>query len=186
MAGRDRMTIEEVVREVLREEHGDVIRESVRAVARMGQSRSAAARGLVRGKAGSRAYRSLERRLKEPRPRRAGRAAGRQFPQASVRVSLLLTPSGGLWSIQPRSRCTIECVLSARSAFRRGIETSLYGGSGMRHPAWQGVLSRRAHDQGDAPWPPSSTSTCDGACSVCGDLDRRPGDRVRRCGSRVR
>ena|SRR6476620_6561024 len=28
------MTIEEVVREVLREEHGDVIRESVRAVAR--------------------------------------------------------------------------------------------------------------------------------------------------------
>ena len=33
MAGRDRMTIEEVVRQVLREEHGDVIRESVRVVA---------------------------------------------------------------------------------------------------------------------------------------------------------
>ena len=33
MAGRDRMTIEQVVREVLREEHADVIRESVRAVA---------------------------------------------------------------------------------------------------------------------------------------------------------
>jgi putative transposase len=33
MAGQDRMTIEEVVREVLRDEHGDVIRESVRAVA---------------------------------------------------------------------------------------------------------------------------------------------------------
>ena len=33
MAGGDRMTIEEVVRQVLREEHGDVIRESVRAVA---------------------------------------------------------------------------------------------------------------------------------------------------------
>src|SRR3954468_12059165 len=33
VAGRDRMTIEEVVREVLREEHGDVIRESVRVVA---------------------------------------------------------------------------------------------------------------------------------------------------------
>src|SRR5436190_825587 len=32
MAGRDRMTIEELVRQVLREEHGDVIRESVRAV----------------------------------------------------------------------------------------------------------------------------------------------------------
>src|SRR4051812_49894774 len=32
MAGRDRMTIEEVVRQVLREEHADVIRESVRAV----------------------------------------------------------------------------------------------------------------------------------------------------------
>jgi putative transposase len=31
MAGRDRMTIEEVVRQVLRDEHGDVIRESVRA-----------------------------------------------------------------------------------------------------------------------------------------------------------
>src|SRR6195952_2420550 len=34
MAGAERMTIEEVVRQVLREEHGDVIRESVRAVAR--------------------------------------------------------------------------------------------------------------------------------------------------------
>src|ERR1044071_5966328 len=33
MAGAERMTIEEVVREVLREEHGDVIRESVRLVA---------------------------------------------------------------------------------------------------------------------------------------------------------
>src|ERR671929_2020232 len=33
MAGQDRMTIEEVVRQVLRDEHGDVIRESVRAVA---------------------------------------------------------------------------------------------------------------------------------------------------------
>ena len=33
MAGRDRMTIEEVVGEVLRDEHADVIRESVRAVA---------------------------------------------------------------------------------------------------------------------------------------------------------
>jgi putative transposase len=34
MAGRDRMTIEEVVRQVLRDEHADVIRESVKAVAR--------------------------------------------------------------------------------------------------------------------------------------------------------
>src|ERR671916_492485 len=33
MAGQERMTILEVVREVLREEHGDVIRESVRTVA---------------------------------------------------------------------------------------------------------------------------------------------------------
>jgi putative transposase len=33
MAGMDRMTIAEVVREVLRDEHADVIRESVRAVA---------------------------------------------------------------------------------------------------------------------------------------------------------
>jgi len=33
MAGADRMTIAEVVREVLRDEHGDVIRASVRAVA---------------------------------------------------------------------------------------------------------------------------------------------------------
>src|SRR4051794_41954948 len=33
MAGAERMTIEGVVRKVLREEHGDVIRESVRLVA---------------------------------------------------------------------------------------------------------------------------------------------------------
>ncbi len=32
MAGQDRMTIEEVVRKVLAEEHVDVIRDSVRAV----------------------------------------------------------------------------------------------------------------------------------------------------------
>jgi hypothetical protein len=33
MAGQDRMTIAEVVREVLRDQHADMIRESVRAVA---------------------------------------------------------------------------------------------------------------------------------------------------------
>ena len=33
MAGQDRMTVAQVVREVLRDEHADVIRESVRAVA---------------------------------------------------------------------------------------------------------------------------------------------------------
>ena len=33
MAGQERMTTEEVVRKVLREEHVDVLRESVRAVA---------------------------------------------------------------------------------------------------------------------------------------------------------
>ena len=33
MAGAERMTIEEVVRRVLRQEHGDVIRDAVRAVA---------------------------------------------------------------------------------------------------------------------------------------------------------
>jgi hypothetical protein len=33
MAGAQRMTIEEVVRQVLRDEHADVIRESVRVVA---------------------------------------------------------------------------------------------------------------------------------------------------------
>jgi putative transposase len=34
MAGPDRMTIEEVVRELLRDEHADVIRESVKTIAR--------------------------------------------------------------------------------------------------------------------------------------------------------
>jgi len=34
MAGQERMTIQEVVKQVLRDEHGDVIGESVRAVAR--------------------------------------------------------------------------------------------------------------------------------------------------------
>ena len=43
MAGRDRMAIAEVVRQVLREEHADVIRESVRVVAReiMDQAKAA-------------------------------------------------------------------------------------------------------------------------------------------------
>ena len=34
MAGADRMTIEEVVKEVMLDEHADVIREAVKAVAR--------------------------------------------------------------------------------------------------------------------------------------------------------
>jgi hypothetical protein len=34
MAGLDTMTVEEVVRKVLRDEHADVIRESVKAIAR--------------------------------------------------------------------------------------------------------------------------------------------------------
>ena len=47
MAGRDRMTIEEVVRRVLREEHGDVIRESVRAVVQELMEAEVAYRRLV-------------------------------------------------------------------------------------------------------------------------------------------
>ena len=34
MAGQGRMTVEEVVRKVLRDEHADVIRESVKTIAR--------------------------------------------------------------------------------------------------------------------------------------------------------
>jgi hypothetical protein len=41
MAGRDRMTIEEVVRKVLRDEHADVIRESVK------PQSTAASRGAI-------------------------------------------------------------------------------------------------------------------------------------------
>jgi hypothetical protein len=50
MAGQDRMTIEEVVRKVLRDEHADVIRESVKTVAReiMEAEGLRADRGLAR------------------------------------------------------------------------------------------------------------------------------------------
>jgi transposase-like protein len=50
MAGQDRMTIREVVREVLRDEHADVIRESVKAVAQeMMEAEVSALIGAERG-----------------------------------------------------------------------------------------------------------------------------------------
>ena len=65
MAGVDRMTVAEVVREVLRDEHADVIRESVRAVAQ--ELMEAEISELIDGDI------DVDRRLERPRLRRLAR-----------------------------------------------------------------------------------------------------------------
>jgi putative transposase len=74
MAGRDRMTIEEVVRQVLRDEHGDVIRESVRAVAQ--ELMEAEVSELIGAQHGERTEDRATHR-NGYRPRRWGHACGR-------------------------------------------------------------------------------------------------------------
>src|SRR5215212_8965795 len=59
MAGQDRMTVEEVVRMVLGDEHADVIRESVKPVARELMAAEVAELGAERGERGP----MIERRI---------------------------------------------------------------------------------------------------------------------------
>ena len=95
MAGADRMTIEEVVRKVLREEHADVIRESVGAVARGADGgRGRAPRGAV----GSGGVRDLAAGLSQ-QPDEAG---GSPSLELRVRAGAALTTPGRVSTIGSR------------------------------------------------------------------------------------
>ena len=82
MAGQDRMTIEEVVQKVLRDEHADVIRESVRAVAV--ELMEAEVSALIGAERGERRPEDRATHRNGYRPRRWDTHAGEielQFPQ---------------------------------------------------------------------------------------------------------
>ena len=74
MAGADRMTIEEVVKQVLLDEHADVIREAVKAVA--GEMMEIEVSELVGAELGERRPEDRERGERRDQPVGAGEAVG--------------------------------------------------------------------------------------------------------------
>src|SRR3954449_3074264 len=116
MAGRDRMTIEEVVREVLREEHGDVIRESVRAVAQ--ELMEAEVSELIGAAHGERTdYRATHRN--GYRPRRWDTRAG----EIELQIPKIRRGSYFPSFLQPRKRSEQALVSVVQQAYVCGVST---------------------------------------------------------------
>src|SRR4051812_45201003 len=116
MAGRDRMTIEEVVREVLREEHGDVIRESVRAVAR--ELMEAEVSELIGAAHGERTEDRATHR-NGYRPRRWDTRAG----EIELQIPKIRQGSYFPSFLQPRKRSEQALVSVVQQAYVCGVST---------------------------------------------------------------
>src|SRR5881227_911423 len=148
MAGRDRMTIEQVVREVLREEHADVIRESVRAVAQ--EFMEAEVSELIGAERGERRPDDRATHRNGYRPRRWDTRAG----EIELQIPKIRQGSYFPSFLEPRKRASRRCWRwSSRlmcAAYRPGGSTS-----------WSRVLgcgSPGARSAGSAPrWMSTST-----------------------------
>src|SRR4051812_2870696 len=116
MAGRDRMTIEEVVREVLREEHGDVIRESVRAVAQ--ELMEAEVSELIGAAHGERTEDRATHR-NGYRPRRWDTRAG----EIELQIPKIRQGSYFPSFLQPRKRSEQALVSVVQQAYVCGVST---------------------------------------------------------------
>jgi putative transposase len=116
MAGRDRMTIEEVVRQVLRDEHGDVIRESVRAVAQ--ELMQAEVSGLIGAEHGERTVDRATHR-NGYRPRRWDTRAG----EIELQIPKLRQGSYFPSFLQPRKRSEQALVSVVQQAYVCGVST---------------------------------------------------------------
>lgn len=116
MAGRDRMTIEEVVRQVLREEHADVIRESVRAVAQ--ELMEAEVSELIGAKLGERTDDRATHR-NGYRPRRWDTRAG----EIELQIPKLRRGSYFPGFLQPRKRSEQALVSVVQQAYVCGVST---------------------------------------------------------------
>ena len=116
MAGRDRMTIEEVVRQVLREEHGDVIRESVRAVAQ--ELMEAEVSELIGAEHGERTEDRATHR-NGYRPRRWDTRAG----EIELQIPKLRQGSYFPSFLQPRKRSEQALVSVVQQAYVCGVST---------------------------------------------------------------
>ncbi len=116
MAGQSRMTIEEVVRKVLRDEHADVIRESVRAVAQeMMQAEVAELIGAAHGE------RTEDRATHRNgyRPRRWDTRAG----EIELQIPKLRQGSYFPSFLQPRKRSKQALVAVVQQAYVCGVST---------------------------------------------------------------
>ena len=116
MAGRDRMTIEEVVRQVLRDEHGDVIRESVRAVAQ--ELMQAEVSELIGAGHGERSEDRATHR-NGYRPRRWDTRAG----EIELQIPKLRQGSYFPSFLQPRKRSEQALVSVVQQAYVCGVST---------------------------------------------------------------
>src|SRR5947208_1593937 len=125
MAGRDRMTIEEVVRPVLREEHGDVIRESVRAVAQ--QLMEAEVSELIGATHGERTEDRATHR-NGYRSRRWDTRAG----EIELQIPKLRQGSYFPSYLQPRRRSEQALVSVVQQAYVCGVSTLLVESLGLR------------------------------------------------------
>src|SRR5918911_3373044 len=117
MAGAERMTIEEVVRKVLREEHGDVIRVSVRAVAQ--ELMEAEVSALIGAERGERCPEDRLTHRNGYRPRRWDtRAGGIELQIPKIRQGSYF-PS----FLQPRKRSEQALVSVVQQAYVCGVST---------------------------------------------------------------
>jgi putative transposase len=116
MAGQDRMTIEEVVRKVLRDEHADVIRESVRAVAQ--EMMEAEVTDLVGAKLGERTEDRATHR-NGYRPRRWDTRAG----EIELQIPKLRQGSYFPSFLTPRKRSEQALVAVVQQAYVCGVST---------------------------------------------------------------
>jgi putative transposase len=116
MAGRDRMTIEEVVRQVLRDEHADVIRESVRAVAQ--ELMEAEISELIGARHGERTEDRATHR-NGYRPRRWDTRAG----EIELQIPKMRQGSYFPSFLQPRKRSEQALVSVVQQAYVCGVST---------------------------------------------------------------
>jgi putative transposase len=117
VAGRDRMTIEQVVREVLREEHADVIRESVRAVAQ--EFMEAEVSELIGAELGERRPDERATHRNGYRPRRWDTRAG----EIELQIPKLRQGSYFPSLLQPRKRSEQALVAVVQQAYVCGVST---------------------------------------------------------------
>jgi transposase-like protein len=116
MAGAERMTIQEVVRKVLRDEHADVIRESVRAVAQ--EMMEAEVSELIGAERGERTEDRATHR-NGYRPRRWDTRAG----EIELQIPKLRQGSYFPSFLQPRKRSEQALVAVVQQAYVCGVST---------------------------------------------------------------
>src|ERR671928_920974 len=117
MAGAERMTIEEVVRRALREEHGDVIRESVRVVAQ--ELMEAEVSELIGAAHGERCPEDRATHRNGYRPRRWDTRAG----EIELQIPKLRQGSYFPSFLEPRKRSEQALLAVVQQGYLCGVST---------------------------------------------------------------